>query len=50
MDKTLADYIARAMAKLELEKQNHNKNEENKYLVYPEEDGQDRPINPYSQV
>lgn len=47
MDKTLADYIARTMAKLESEKQQPT--EENQYPVYPEDDGTDRPQNPYSQ-
>ena len=50
MDKTLADYIARTMAKLELEKQKPVENNENQYLVYPEDDGTDRPVNPYSQT
>ena len=50
MDKTLADYIARTMAKLESEKQKPVENNENQYLVYPEDDGTDRPVNPYSQA
>jgi len=50
MDKTLADYIARTMAKLESEKQKPVENNENQYLVYPEDDSPDRPINPYSQA
>lgn len=52
MDKTLADYIARTMARMELDKQQVKPAEENpnKYEVYPEEDGTDRPSNPYSQV
>ncbi len=51
MDKTLADYIARTMAKLELEKQQPVENKENQYPVYPESQGEeDRPINPYSPV
>jgi hypothetical protein len=50
MDKTLADYISRAMAKLELEKQKPAENNENQYPVYPEDDGYDTPKNPYSPV
>jgi len=50
MDKTLADYISRAMAKLELEKQKPAENNDNQYPVYPEDDGYDTPKNPYSQV
>lgn len=50
MDKTLADYIARTMAKMELEKQKPVENNENQYLVYPEDDGYDTPKNPFSQV
>ena len=50
MDKTLADYISRAMAKLELEKQKLVENNQNQYLVYPEDDGYDTPKNPYSPV
>ena len=50
MDKTLADYIARTMAKLELEKQKPVENNENQYPVYPEDDGYDTPKNPYSPV
>ena len=50
MDKTLADYISRAMAKLELEKQKPAENNQNQYPVYPEDDGYDTTKNPYSQV
>lgn len=49
MDKTLADYIARTMAKLELENQRHPvENNQNQYVVLPEDDGSDTPKNPYS--
>jgi hypothetical protein len=50
MDKTLADYISRTMAKLELEKQKPVENNDNQYPVYPEDDGYDTTKNPYSQV
>lgn len=54
MDKTLADYITRTMAKLELEKQVPKIVEPqvnpNDYPVYPEDDGYDTPKNPYSSV
>ena len=50
MDKTLSDYIVRAMAKLELEKQKPDV-DKNQYLVYPEnKEESDLPQNPYSQV
>lgn len=47
MDKTLADYIKRTMDRLEENKQPVQPEPE-QYLVYPEEDGYDRPRNPYS--
>jgi len=50
MDKTLADYITRTMARLEAEKQKPKENTDNQYPVYPEDDGYDTPKNPYSQV
>ncbi len=61
MDKTLADYIARTMARLETEQQKiqNNKNIQNDsklaeqdYLVYPEKQNidSDEKINPYSRV
>ena len=52
MDKTLADYITRTMARMELDKQKPVVPPENpnKYEVYPEEDGTDCPRNPYSQT
>lgn len=52
MDKTLADYIARTMARMEIDKQKPTPPvvDPNKYEVYPEEDGTDRPRNPYSQT
>ena len=54
MDKTLADYIARTIAKLEIEKQKPSSvppvSKRNDYDVYPEEDGYDTPKNPYSPV
>ena len=54
MDKTLADYITRTMAKIELEKQTRLaepvKNPD-QYLVYPEiAEGADHKVNPFSQV
>ena len=55
MDKTLADYIVRTMAKLAVENQTSatnfsSVNENNNYPVYPEDDGYDTPKNPYSPV
>lgn len=61
MDKTLADYITRTMARLETEKQKvwNNRNvwndptlAEQDYLVYPEKQSpdSDENINPYSRV
>jgi hypothetical protein len=55
MDKTLADYIVRTMAKLAVENQTSatnvsSINENNNYPVYPEDDGYDTPKNPYSPV
>ena len=53
MDKTLADYITRTMARLEAEKQKVEKpvNNENQYLVYPEQPkDSDHKVNPFSQV
>lgn len=49
MDKTLQDYIQRTMKALEEKNPKPiNKPEDNQYLVYPEDDGTDRPRNPYS--
>ncbi len=49
MDKTLADYIARTMKRLENEKQPSTEPE--KYLVYPEPQSldSDEKIKPYGQ-
>ncbi len=46
MDKTLADYIKRVQQQTEPVKE--DKPVENNYEVLPEEDGYDRPRNPYS--
>jgi hypothetical protein len=48
MDKTLADYISRTIARLEAEKQKPVDTKENQYPVYPEDDESDTPKNPYS--
>lgn len=50
MDKTLSDYISRTMEKLkdEAPKESHPVVKEESYEVYPEDDGYDRPRNPYS--
>lgn len=54
MDKTLADYITRTLAKLELEKQRQVNlppvSEPNDYEVWPEDNNYDLPRNPYSRV
>lgn len=51
-DQTLNDYIKRTMENLEKENKTpqENKKEQDQYLVYPEDDGYDRPRNPYSIV
>ena len=51
MDITLADYIKRTMEQLEKDKTKPEQpKQEDQYLVYPEDDGYDRPVNPFSQV
>lgn len=52
MDKTLADYITRTMARLEAEKQQTEQpSKDNQYLVYPEQkEDSDHKVNPFSQV
>lgn len=53
MDKTLADYITRTMARLEMENQKPAINDtHDEYLVYPEKRGEDsdEKINPFSKV
>ncbi len=50
MDKTLEDYIKR-MKELEAKRLKKEDNtEKNQYPVYPEDQGEDRPQNPYSQA
>jgi len=47
-DITLADYIKRTQE--ELNKDNNQLSpKEEKYQVFPEDDGTDRPINPYGE-
>ncbi len=50
MDKTLSDYINRTMEKLkdQTPKEIQPNNDKDNYDVYPEDDGYDRPRNPYS--
>ena len=51
MDKTLKDYIDRVTKDLEKDKKETPPvNEHNDYEVYPEDDGTDRPRNPYSRA
>lgn len=47
LDKTLADYIKRAQE--ELKKDTSQPAKEEKYEVFPEDDGTDRPKNPYGE-
>lgn len=52
MDLTLADYIKRTMEVLEKDKKQPSVppvTKPNDYEVYPEDDGTDRPNNPYSR-
>lgn len=51
-DRTLNDYIERTMKDLEKDKNKTplQDKQEDQYLVYPEDDGYDRPRNPYSIV
>ncbi len=48
LDKTLADYIKRAQEELKKDTIQPPPKEE-KYQVFPEDDGYDRPINPYGE-
>jgi len=50
MDKILADYITRTIARLEAEKQKPVDTKENQYPVYPEDNESDTPKNPYSSA
>ena len=50
MDKTLADYIKRISEQEKKQPEPAPKSEDNDYKVYPEDDGYDRPRNPFSSV
>jgi hypothetical protein len=49
-DKTLADYIKRTMGNLQEKTATEQEENPDDYRVYPEDDGTDRPRNPFSRV